>query len=400
MLQGKKIILGITGSISAYKSAILTRLFIKAGAEVQVLMTHSAKEFVGTLTFSTLSKKTVITDIHSDLDWNNHVALGMWADLMVVAPASANTISKMANGQVDNILTAVYLSCKCPVMIAPAMDLDMWQHPSTQFNISRLQTFGNQIIPVSDGPLASGLTGPGRLAEPEIIFEEVKKFIGTQHLLSGKRILITAGPTFEAIDPVRYIGNHSSGKMGIRIAERALFMGAKVELILGPTQEDIHPQANLQVHRIVTAHELFTKTKELYTNMHAFILAAAVADFRPEASAPEKIKKENKEELLIRCLPTEDTAAFLGQNKSNDQILCGFALETEEILPNAKKKLQKKNMDFVVINSPKIPGSGFGHETNQIQLLDRTGHLRSFELKLKKDVAEDILLTIFDLYKL
>ncbi len=390
-LEGKKIILGITGSIAAYKSAFLVRLLTKAGAEVQVIMTEAAADFVGPLTFSTLSNRSVLSQLSIDQQWSKHVELGLWADLMIIAPASANTISKLANGIVDNLLNAVYLSAKCPVLIAPAMDLDMWKHPATQNNIKRLTEFGNQILPVGDGLLASGLIGPGRLAEPEQIFEAIYNHFTGNRPFSGKHLLITAGPTYEAIDPVRFIGNYSSGKMGIRIAEEALKMGANVTLILGPSKESIEGHSNLNLIRVHSAIEMFEAVEKRYKTSDLFILAAAVADFRPEKAEPEKIKKNNRKHLTLNLIPTPDIAAYLGAHKKKDQFLCGFALETENIVEHAREKMLNKKMNMVVINSPKDAGAAFEYDTNKIMILDNSGKLVSFELKSKKEVAISIL---------
>lgn len=397
LLEGRKIILGITGSISAYKSAILLRLLVKAGAEVQIIFTEAAKEFVGPLSFASLSNKPVLSDLSKDQEWNKHVELGIWADLLVIAPASANTLAKLANGITDNLLTAVYLSAKCPVMLAPAMDLDMWKHPSTQTNIKRLQSFGNQLIPVGEGSLASGLSGPGRLAEPEFIFQEIVQFFNPNQAFAGKNVLITAGPTYEAIDPVRFIGNYSSGKMGIRLAEEAIRMGARVELILGPSKEPVLEHSNLRISRIVSAQDLLTAVEKRMQAMDVFILAAAVADFRPENIASNKLKKSNHPELNIHLVPTPDIAGFIGKHKTSKQILCGFALETEELEKNAAQKLKNKNMDLIVMNSPNDPGAAFYSDSNKVSILDKSGKISFFDLKSKKEVAIDILNAILEI---
>jgi phosphopantothenoylcysteine decarboxylase / phosphopantothenate---cysteine ligase len=393
-LEGKKIILGITGSISAYKSAVLTRLLIKAGAEVQLIMTESSHEFVGPLTFSTLTGKPVLSQLSKEHQWSQHVHLGLWADLIIIAPATAHTIAKLANGLVDNLLTAVYLSAKCHVMIAPAMDLDMWKHPATQTNIDILSRIGNQIIPVGDGDLASGLSGPGRLAEPEEIFEAVKSFFTPARPLLNKSVLITAGPSYELIDPVRFIGNHSSGKMGIRLAEAALAMGAKVRLVLGPSTEPVRTHENLELIRVVSSDEMFDVATEDLSSRDLFILAAAVADFKPDKTSIEKIKKSDM--LKLNLIQTRDIAAYIGKHKSKSQILCGFALETSNLIEHAKLKLVNKNMDLIVINSPNDKDSAFSFDTNKIMILDNSGKLVSFELKSKKEVADDILKAIID----
>ncbi len=395
-LEGRKIILGITGSIAAYKSAVLLRLLTKAGAEVQVIMTDSAHEFVGPLTFSTLSNRPVLTKLSVDQQWSQHVHLGLWADLMIIAPASANTIAKIANGISDNLLSAIYLSAKCKVMIAPAMDLDMWNHPATQSNIKRLQEFGNDIIPVGDGALASGLSGPGRLAEPEEIYNSILNYFLKDLPLSNTSILITAGPTYEAIDPVRFIGNYSSGKMGIRLAEEAVKMGAKVDLIIGPSKEAIMDHSNLNIYRIHSAEEMFLTVEQRIKSNTIFILAAAVSDFKPVKKEIEKIKKSNLKNLSLELVPTQDIAAYLGEHKNKQQFLCGFALETENIIEHAKEKMLNKKMDMIVINSPKDIGSAFDHDTNKIMILDNSGKLVSFELKSKKEAAINILEAIIE----
>ncbi len=395
-LEGRKIILGITGSIAAYKSAIVLRLLTKAGADVKVIMTDHALEFVGGLTFSTLSKHPVMHKLSQEENWTQHVELGLWADLMVIAPATAQSISKMAHGAVDNLLSAVYLSAKCPVMIAPAMDLDMWEHPATQANISKLKSYGNLLIPVGEGSLASGLEGPGRLAEPADIFQFVLQHFETHQRFHGKRILITAGPTYEAIDPVRFIGNHSSGKMGICLAEAALQQGAEVCLVLGPTHIPVSEHPNLKIKRTVSAEEMFHAVKEEFSQTDIFILAAAVADFKPVHYSEQKIKKDQRESMSISLSPTVDIADFIGKEKHAGQILCGFALETEHIMEHATKKLHKKNMDMIVINSPKDAASAFGYDTNKISILDNSGKFISFELQSKKNAAKSILQALFE----
>lgn len=389
-LSGKKIILGVCGSIAAYKSLLVLRLLVKAGAEVEVIMTESATDFVGPLSFSTLSGKPVKTHIHSDADWQNHVHLGMWADLMVVVPATAQTIAKMAHGLVDNLLTAVFLSARCPVMIAPAMDLDMWQHEATKRNIKLLLESKVQLIPVEDGPLASGLSGMGRLAEPEMIMEEITKHFKSQQTMAGRRILITAGPTYEAIDPVRFISNHSSGKMGIRIAEACLKRGAKVHLILGPTKEYISECPELALINVTSADEMYAQVLKVWEGMTDFILAAAVADYKPVHKSTEKIKKSS-DQINIELTKTPDIAAFLGLNKKQGQKLVGFALETTNAIEYAKSKLHKKNMDLIVLNTTGEIGVGFGYDTNQVVLMDRNGNQTNFDKKSKKEVASDIV---------
>lgn len=391
-LQGKKIILGITGSIAAYKSAHLTRLLIKAGAEVQVLMTRAATDFIAPLTLSTLSRKQVYSDIHSEEGWHSHVEMGLWADAMVIAPLTANTMAKMANGVADNILIATYLSARCPVFFAPAMDLDMWQHPSTRRNLQLLQSCGNTLIPVGFGELASGLTGEGRMAEPEEILELLNRHFGKSQALAGMKALVTAGPTYEAIDPVRFIGNYSSGKMGLAIAEALAAQGAMVDLVLGPSQlEPRHP--NIRLQRVRSAQEMYEASLQSFEQANVAVLSAAVADFRPAHPAGEKIKKD-KASMLIELEPTPDIAAALGARKKPGQILAGFALETDNELENARLKLKKKNFDFIVLNSLRDPGAGFLHDTNKITLVFPDNKTREFELKSKQAAAEDIVAAI------
>jgi len=389
-LTGKKIILGVTGSISAYKSLILLRLLTKAGAEVKVIMTNSAMDFVGPLSFSTLSGQKVLNSLSNEQEWQNHVHLGLWADLLLVAPISAQSMAKFTLGLVDNLLTAVFLSAKCPVMIAPAMDLDMWKHPSTQNNLEILKQRGVKVVPVAEGILASGLSGPGRLAEPEEIMELVQAFFDQKAKLKHKKILITAGPTYESIDPVRFIGNFSSGKMGIRLAEVAASMGAEVTLVLGPTNQKPDPSFQIEVIHVVSAEQMLSSVSSKITHFDYFILAAAVADYKPENPSLEKIKK-TEDSITLKLVKNPDIAAFIGEKKQSNQKLIGFALETQNILNNAQTKLDKKNMDMIVINSPKDEGAGFGFDTNKIQILKKSGELISFELKSKEKVAIDIL---------
>ena len=389
-MKGKKILLGITGSIAAYKAASLTRLFIKAGAEVQVLMTPAAARFITPLTLSTLSKNPVHTSVIDESSWNNHVEMGLWADAMVVAPTTATTLSKMANGICDNVIVATYLSARCPVFFAPAMDLDMWKHPATLCNLAKLQSYGNHLIPVGHGELASGLVGAGRMAEPEDIVAFVGKYLTKDHSkIATKHVLITAGPTFEALDPVRFIGNHSSGKMGICIAEEAAERGAKVSLILGPSKLSTnHP--NIETIRIQSAQEMYEATVERYSTADATIMAAAVADYRPKEISKEKIKKKDGE-MFIELERTKDIAAELGKQKRPNQVNIGFALETQNEMNNAEKKLIKKNFDFIVLNSLNDKGAGFKHDTNKITIVDRDNNIQQFELKSKQAVAADIL---------
>ncbi len=390
-LAGKKIILGITGSIAAYKAAFFVRLLIKSGATVKVVMTQSATAFISPLTLSTLAKNPVITGIADGDEWSNHVELGLWADAMIIAPATANTLAKMANGICDNILNAVYLSARCPVFIAPGMDLDMWTHPSTQGNIQKVLSYGNKLIEPESGELASGLVGKGRMAEPENLLKELIDFFRKEQSLTGKTVLITAGPTFEAIDPVRFIGNYSSGKMGKALAEKVVARGGQVKLILGPTKLKIdHPA--IEIIPVTSALEMFEAAKKHFAQADVAIMAAAVADFRPKHTAKEKIKKKKGiEEMTIELVKNPDIAATLGQLKKKDQVLIGFALETENPVENATRKLTKKGFDFIVLNSLKDKGAGFNHDTNKITLVFEGNKTQEFQLKSKLDVADDIL---------
>ncbi len=387
-LQGKKILICITGGIAAYKINYLIRDFIKKGAEVQVLMTSSAEQFVSKLTLSTLSKNPVYTDFYSENGtWNNHVELALWADVMIMAPCTANTLSKMVHGICDNLVLATYMSAKCPVFIAPAMDLDMYQHPSTQQNLELAEDFGHHIIPAEDGELASGLSGQGRMAEPETIAQIIEEFFNTNKSLEGKTVLITAGPTYEAIDPVRFIGNHSSGKMGFSIAEEAANRGAKVILISGPSAEKTNNH-NIEIYRVTSAKEMFTKVFDNYENADIAIASAAVADYAPKEIAPEKIKK-NDDFLTIELVKNPDILKTMGERKTK-QFLVGFALETQNEEENAKGKLQKKNLDMIVLNSLRDAGAGFQGTTNKIKIITESS-LTEFPLKSKAEVAKDIL---------
>ncbi|WP_298153303.1 bifunctional phosphopantothenoylcysteine decarboxylase/phosphopantothenate--cysteine ligase CoaBC [Flavobacterium sp.] len=392
VLRGKKILLGVSGGIAAYKTAGLVRLFIKAGAQVQVVMTPASKDFVTPLTLSTLSKNPVHSSFYNDDDenavWNNHVDLALWADLMVVAPATANTLSKMASGTCDNLLTATYLSAKCPVYFAPAMDLDMYRHGSTLDNFNILKRFGNTIIPAESGELASGLSGEGRMAEPENIVHFIESDIASRLPLKGKKILITAGPTYEAIDPVRFIGNHSSGKMGFDLAESAAGLGATIILITGPTHFTAK-SGNIETIKVVSAQEMYDACHRFYGEADVAIAAAAVADYRPKIVAGEKIKKSS-DEFTIALEKTKDILASMGQAKKN-QFLIGFALETENEIENAKLKIQKKNLDLIVLNSLRDEGAGFGKPTNKITFIDKDFNIEPMELKAKEAVADDIL---------
>jgi phosphopantothenoylcysteine decarboxylase/phosphopantothenate--cysteine ligase len=396
MLNGKKILLGVTGSIAAYKSAVLVRLLVKEGAEVRVIMTRAAHDFITPLTLSTLSKNPVYTEFIKDASgqWNNHVELGLWADAMIIAPASADTLAKMATGLCDNLLIASYLSARCPVFFAPAMDLDMLQHPSTKSNLERLKEYGNRIIDPGFGELASGLVGTGRMAEPEEIRDHLNIFFSDKKKLSGKTVLVTAGPTYEAIDPVRFIGNHSSGKMGFAIAEALADQGAKVNLVSGPThQHTQHP--GIHVIPVTSAEDMFTRCTALFPNADITVLSAAVADYKPKNVAEQKIKKSDNG-LTLELTKTHDIAASLGKLKHNGQIIVGFALETEQEQNNAFKKLEAKNFDLIVLNSLNDKGAGFGHDTNKIAIIDRKHTVKSFDLKNKKEVANDIVNAILE----
>ncbi|WP_418262874.1 bifunctional phosphopantothenoylcysteine decarboxylase/phosphopantothenate--cysteine ligase CoaBC [Flavobacterium faecale] len=392
VLNGKKILLGVSGGIAAYKTASLVRLFIKAGAHVQVIMTPASKDFVTPLTLSTLSKNPVYSSFYNEDDqeaeWNNHVELGLWADLMLVAPATANTLSKMTNGNCDNLLIATYLSAKCPVYVAPAMDLDMYKHPSTIASFSALQKFGNTIIPAESGELASGLSGEGRMAEPENIISFIEADLESQLPLKGKKILITAGPTYEAIDPVRFIGNHSSGKMGFDIAHSAANLGAKVILVSGPTHYKIH-HSLIKLIPVVSAQEMYEACHAHFNEVDVAIAAAAVADYRPKFVASQKIKKAAGN-FVIEMEKTKDILLSLGEIKKN-QFLIGFALETENEIENAKLKIQKKNLDLIVLNSLQDKGAGFKKATNKVTFIDKNFNIEPMELKSKEAVADDIL---------
>lgn len=391
-LAGKKIVLGVTGSIAAYKSVFLTRLLIKEGAEVKIIMTPSAKEFVGEITFSTLSGHPVISDISNEGNWNSHVELGLWADLMLIAPATAHTIAGMANGFADSMLLATYLSAKCPVWIAPAMDLDMWKHPATQRNIQKLQDYGHRILDVEDGFLASGLHGKGRMAEPENILHELTQFdFSTQKKdLEGQSILITAGPTYEPVDPVRFLGNRSSGKMGIALAKAALARGAKVQLVHGPMalQTPNHPQ--LTTFPVMTAAEMLSKASEVYPTCTGAILCAAVSDYKPKSYSDQKLKSED-EITEIQLEETQDIAAHLGSLKKPHQWLIGFALETQNSKKNANQKRIKKNLDFIVLNTTSNEESPFGSENNKVWIVKSENQILDIPKASKIHVAHDIL---------
>ena len=395
ILRGKNILLGITAGIAAYKSASLVRLFIKSGASVKVIMTPAAKKFITPLTLSTLSKNPVISSFTDDNEnnavWNNHVELGLWADLFLVAPATANTLSKMANGRSDNFLVATYLSAKCPVYLAPAMDLYMYKHPSTKSSLKTLQSFGNIIIPATSGELASGLVGPGRMAEPEEIINLIESNILTQLPFYGKKFLVTAGPTYEAIDPVRFIGNHSSGLMGFEIAQKAALLGAEVVYITGPTHYKLN-NSRINTIPVVSASEMFNHVHLHFKSVDVAVLSAAVADYKPKKIATSKIKKSTKN-LTLELEKTLDILASLGTIKSN-QILVGFALETNNEIENAIIKLKSKNLDLIVLNSLNDPGAGFGGETNKVTLIDKNLVQTVYPLKSKANVAADIMTEI------
>ncbi len=384
-----KILVGISGSIAAYKIANLVRLLIKEGHEVKCIMTSSACKFITPLTISTLSKNKVYEDFFEDGTWSNHVELGLWADLFLIAPATATTIAKMANGIADNMLIASYLSAKCPVILAPAMDLDMWIHGSTKRNIETLKSYGNKIIPVGHGELASGLVGDGRMAEPEDIVTYIDEHFSIKQDLAGCQVLITAGPTYEHLDPVRFIGNHSSGKMGIAIAEEASTRGATVHLVLGPSNQSVK-DSKINLHKVMSAQEMYKTTENLFQNSDIIIFAAAVADYRPKHVAIEKIKK-NDANFTIELEKNVDIAGSLGPIKKDNQIIVGFALETNDEEQNAIKKVHKKNFDFIVLNSLNDKGAGFGIDTNKICIIHKDGNKLDFDVKPKTQVATDII---------
>lgn len=396
-LQGKKIILAVTGSIAAYKTPQLVRLLVKAGAEVQVVMTEAAKDFVTPLALSTVSTKEVFYSVSNGAHWNNHVHLGRWADILLVAPCSANTLAKMAHGLCDNMVQAIYLSAACPVVFAPAMDEDMWLHPATRANVAQLQTYGHHLIPVETGSLASGLTGPGRMAEPETITAWLDHFFSTAApprlpvaIPAGTKALITAGPTYEAIDPVRFIGNFSTGKMGIALAEALAAQGIPVDLVLGPSKESTtHPL--ITTHKVVSAQDMYDACEQLFPATQIAILSAAVADFRPQEKAAEKIKKGSGETLQLTLVKNPDILAHLGSIKSEQQTVVGFALETNNELDNALKKLKAKNADMIILNSLQEAGAGFGHDTNKVTLLSKDGSRTELPLQSKKGIAKSIV---------
>ena len=391
MLKGKHIILGVTGSIAAYKAATLTRLLVKEGASVKVVMTPLAKEFITPLTMATLSKSPIMVDFYNpeNGDWNSHVDLGLWADLYLIAPASANTIGKMAGGIADNLLLTTYLSAKCPVMVAPAMDLDMYKHPVTQRNLKVLQSFGNIIIEPESGELASGLIGKGRMEEPERIVAFIADYFARQEDFKGKKVVVTAGPTYEKIDPVRFIGNYSSGKMGLAIAEEFAGRGAEVVLVCGPVNLKTSHPAIRRVD-VESAVQMYEVTSKEFVNSDVAVLSAAVADFTPKEKADHKIKR-GKDDLLLELLPTKDIAAELGRIKTASQLLVGFALETNDEEVNALSKMQRKNLDMIVLNSLNDKGAGFSVDTNKVTILDKAGNKTVYELKTKVEVAKDIV---------
>ena len=401
MLTGKKILIGITGSIAAYKIPLLVRLLKKEGAEVQVVMTDAAKDFVTPLTLSTLSGAPVLSKGFDPETgkWNSHVELGLWADIFVIAPASANTIAKMAAGIADNYLLTVCLSAKCPVMFAPAMDLDMYKHPATQENIRTLISRGYRFIAPSSGELASGLCGEGRMEEPQEIFNRIKEFFQKKQRFAGKKVLVTAGPTYEAIDPVRFIGNHSSGLMGIEVARAFADQGADVTLVLGPSS--IRPERNnIQVIPVTSAKEMFDATTAAFKRADIAVLSAAVADFRPEVTANQKIKKDpNTNEMILKLVKTDDILKTLGQQKTDKQMLVGFALETENGIENAKKKLHSKNIDMIVLNIMNEAGVGFKTKTNKVSIIIKDDKVIDYELKPKNEVANDILNVVYQSFE-
>lgn len=391
MLKNKKILIGISGSIAAYKIAFLTRLLVKEGAEVQIIMTQAAKEFITPLTLATLSKKPVLSEFVKDQTgtWNNHVDLGLWADVILIAPATAHTLAKCANGICDDLLTAVYLSAKCPVVFAPAMDLDMYQHPSTIENLQKLQSFGNQIVKSNFGELASGLVGQGRMAEPEELVEILTKHFSENRILKGKKVLITAGPTQEPIDPVRFISNHSTGKMGYAVADKFAKAGAEVTLVSGQVALK-SPDASIKLVKVRSAKEMYEMTKMYFNEADIIVLSAAVADYTPTVIAEKKIKKKD-DTFTIELTKTTDIAKMLGQIKRPEQLIVGFALETDNELENAIAKVKSKNMDMIVLNSLQDFGAGFGYDTNKISIIKRDGSMIDFELKSKQEVAMDIV---------
>ena len=399
-LHSKKILLGITGSIAAYKAATLTRLLVKQGAEVQVLMTEAAATFITPLTLATLSKNPVLIDFQKDKSgvWNNHVDLGLWADALLIAPASAQSLAKAAQGLCDNLLMATYLSAKCPVLFAPAMDLDMYRHPAVQHNLDLLKQYGHQVIPATHGELASGLVGEGRMAEPEEIVAYLQAFFGQSQVLQGKTVLITAGPTMEPIDPVRFISNHSTGKMGYAIAQNLAEKGAKVHLVSGKTTLPVPQHPNIHFASVMSADEMYQAAHQWFLAADAAILAAAVADYKPATFESQKIKKKS-DDMHLALVKTIDIAQALGKEKQPHQRIVGFALETNNELQHAQDKLQRKNFDMIVLNSLQDNGAGFGHDTNKVSFLFADGQQQHFSLKSKQEVAEDIAQALIDLFQ-
>jgi phosphopantothenoylcysteine decarboxylase/phosphopantothenate--cysteine ligase len=399
ILSGKNILLGISGGIAAYKSIFLLRLFIKKGANVQVIMTPSAKDFVTPLTLSTLSNRPVLSEFfdkkNKNAVWNNHVDLGLWADLFIIAPATSNTLSKMASARADNLLLATYLSSKCPVYFAPAMDLDMHKNLANQENIKKLEDFGKKHIPVNSGFLASGLEGEGRMSEPQEIIDFISQDIKKELKLYNKNVMITAGPTYESIDAVRFIGNFSSGKMGFALAKTASKLGANVTLITGPSSENLIDD-NIKIINVVTADQMFAEVKKHFSFSDISIMSAAVSDYKPKNTVNTKIKKENQNILSIELVENIDILKYLGLNKSKEQILVGFALETDNEIINAKSKINKKNLDAIVLNSLRDEGAGFGHDTNKISYINSSGLIKKFKLKSKDKVSIDIFIEIIN----
>jgi phosphopantothenoylcysteine decarboxylase/phosphopantothenate--cysteine ligase len=395
MLKGKKILIGITGSIAAYKIIYLVRLLIKAEAEVKIVMTPASKDFVSTLTLSTLSKNPVLTDLFTGETWSNHVMLGRWADVMIIAPLSCNTLAKMAHGVCDNLLLAVYLSAACPVVVAPAMDEDMWKHPSTKANLETIKSFGNKVIPVNKGELASGLFGDGRMAEPEEIIQFVTDNFFLTKTLTGKKAFVSAGPTYEPLDPVRFIGNHSSGKMGVAIATELYNRGAEVTLVAGPV--DVESCAGIKIIKVTTAREMYEASVNAFKNADIGIMAAAVADYTPVKKSKQKIKKSG-EKLVLELKQTPDILKELGHQKRNKQVLVGFALETTDEKKNALQKLKNKNADLIVLNSLNDKDAGFGKDTNKITIFEKGGREFQFKAKPKQEVAKDIVDTIIQIF--
>jgi phosphopantothenoylcysteine decarboxylase/phosphopantothenate--cysteine ligase len=398
MVKGKNILLGISGGIASYKITILVRLLKKAGAQVKIVMTPAAKEFITPLTLATLSENPVFSEFSNKTtgEWNSHVELGLWADVFVVAPATANTLAKMANGICDNLLLATYLSAKCPIFIAPAMDLDMYKHPTTTKNIATLKSFGYHIIDATEGELASGLVGKGRMEEPENIFQLLDSFFNQNQPLKNKKVLITAGPTYEQIDPVRFIGNNSSGKMGLELAKQAKNLGADVTLVIGPNH--LQFDDNIKVVKVKSAEEMYLAVHKQVKKADVIIMSAAVADFRPKKTSNQKIKKSNAD-LVIELEPTQDILKSVGEIKTKKQLLVGFALESNNELENAKGKLKSKNLDLIVLNSLNDKGAGFEHDTNKITLIDKSNKVAKFELKSKAEVAVDVFNKIVSLLK-